>query len=46
MRTISLNQKGAGQIIINAFELSAVNYSYSLSIDGKIIDSKQMVLTR
>ncbi len=26
MRTISLNQRGAGQIVINAFELSAGTY--------------------
>jgi hypothetical protein len=46
MRTISLNQRGAGQIVINAFELTAGTYSYFLTIDGRIIDSKQMVLTR
>ncbi len=46
MRTISLNQKGAGQIIINALNYQQVIIPYSLSIDGKIIDSKQMVLTR
>lgn len=39
-------QKGSGQVTINASELSSGTYTYRLFINGKITDSKQMVLTR
>ena len=46
MKMVDVSQRGESQIVINAFELTAGNYNYSLIIDGKIIDNKQMVLTR
>jgi hypothetical protein len=45
LKTISLNQKGEGNVTINANEFSAGMYLYSLVCDGKIVDTKQMLLT-
>jgi hypothetical protein len=40
--------KGAGKGILNidAATLSSGTYNYSLIVDGKVISTKQMVLTR
>ncbi|HEY6978756.1 MAG TPA: tail fiber domain-containing protein [Chitinophagaceae bacterium] len=38
--------KGSGQVTITAGTLPSGNYIYSLIVDGKKIDSKQMVLTK
>lgn len=46
MKTISLQNKGNGQVNIAARELTPGIYFYSLSIDGKKIDTKEMVITR
>jgi hypothetical protein len=46
LKTISINNKGLGQVVITAGTLTSGNYVYSLIIDGKKIDSKQMVLTK
>lgn len=45
IRTFSAT-KGAGQINITSGELSAATYNYTLLINGKRIDTKQMVLTK
>ena len=45
LKTISLNQKGEGNVAINANEFTAGMYLYSLVCDGKIVDTKQMLLT-
>jgi len=45
LKTISINQRGAGQVTINANEFAAGMYLYSLVCDGKIVDTKQMMLT-
>ncbi len=45
LKTISINQRGAGQATINANEFVAGMYLYSLVCDGKIVDTKQMMLT-
>ena len=45
LKTISINQRGAGQVTINANEFAAGMYLYSLVCDGKIVDTKQMLLT-
>ncbi len=42
----SLRATESGQAQINASELSAGSYTYSLLINGKVGDSKKMVLTR
>lgn len=41
-----LLQKGAASITLDAGQLAAGNYIYTLIIDGKIVSSKQMVLTK
>ena len=38
--------KGNGQVTINAGELAAGTYSYNLVVDGNIVDTKKMVLTK
>jgi hypothetical protein len=45
LKTVTVNQKGSGNIIINASEFVAGMYLYSLVCDGKIVDTKQMLLT-
>jgi hypothetical protein len=46
LKTILLNEKGNGQISISGSGLTTANYFYSLIIDGKKSDTKQMVLTK
>jgi len=45
-KNISLSNKGSGQVTITAGTLASGNYIYSLIIDGKKVDSKQMILTK
>ncbi len=45
LKTIPVNQKGEGNVTINANEFSAGMYLYSLVCDGRIVDTKQMLLT-
>jgi hypothetical protein len=46
LKTINLNQRGAGNVMINANEFAAGMYLYSLIIDGRIVDTRQMLLTQ
>jgi hypothetical protein len=46
LKTQTILQSGKGQLIVNANELSAGTYQYSLIIDGKVLESKQMILTK
>lgn len=46
LKAIPLNNKGTGQVSIAAGTLMSGTYIYSLVVDGKKIDSKQMVLTK
>ena len=46
IKTFTLINKGAGSVTIKAGELAAGNYHYTLVVDGKKIDSKQMVLIK
>ncbi|MFI5219912.1 MAG: tail fiber domain-containing protein [Bacteroidia bacterium] len=46
VRTYAINGSGAGEITINANELAAGSYSYSLNVNGKVIDTKSLVLTK
>jgi hypothetical protein len=39
-----LTQKGKGELVVYANNLSVGNYTYSLVVDGKVIDSKKMTL--
>jgi len=45
LKTININQRGIGNAVIRNNELAAGMYLYSLVNDGKIIDTKQMLLT-
>lgn len=45
LKTITVNQRGAGNVIINANEFVAGLYLYNQVCDGKIIDTKQRMLT-
>ena len=44
LKSIQLNNKGKGNININMNEFSSGVYQYSLLVDGKIIDTKKMIL--
>ncbi|CAN5554715.1 hypothetical protein BH10BAC2_BH10BAC2_40850 [soil metagenome] len=46
VKTFILAGKGAGNVTINANELSIGSYYYTLIVDGKKADSKKMVLIR
>ena len=46
LKTITVNQRGTGNVTINANEFVAGMYLYSLVCDGKIVDTKQMLLTQ
>src|SRR6266542_3283026 len=46
IKSITLTQKGNGQISLNAGELSAGTYFYTLKVEGVKVDSKQMVLVK
>ncbi|MEM9680867.1 MAG: tail fiber domain-containing protein [Bacteroidota bacterium] len=45
IRQISLKTRGKGKVELEASTLSAGNYWYSLILDNKVIDTKQMILT-
>ncbi len=42
----SVKGSGRGTVTINASELAAGTYTYSLNVDGKTVDTKTMVLTK
>jgi hypothetical protein len=43
LKSVKLNGSGNGAINIKANELPSGAYRYSLVIDGKVIETKQMV---
>jgi hypothetical protein len=45
LKTLQINQRGTGNVIINANEFVAGMYLYSLVCDERIVDTKQMLLT-
>lgn len=45
LRNIELQQRGHGDVTIQGGELEAGMYMYALIVDGKLVDTKQMVLT-
>jgi hypothetical protein len=45
IRSEQINQRGAGQLVINANELAPGIYIYALIVDGKAADSKRMIVT-
>lgn len=46
MKEVMLNQKGEGQVEVEAGNISQGIYSYSLLIEGKTTDTKRMVKNR
>lgn len=46
MKIVNLSSKSSGQLILKAEELNPGMYIYQLLINGSVVDSKQMVLTR
>lgn len=46
IKQISVSGTGKGSVSLNAGSLPAGSYKYSLLVDGKIISSKTMVITR
>jgi len=46
IKTIQLNGTGSGQITLQTATLASGNYTYSLYVDGSLIDTKVMVLAR
>ena len=46
IKQVKLTGSGKGTVNLNAFTFSSGTYNYSLLVDGKIITTKQMILTR
>ncbi len=46
LQTVKINERGSGQLIVYASNLTSGIYSYSLIADGKVIDTKKMVCTK
>ena len=46
MKNIHVTNRGDVTVKISASELAAGMYLYSLIVDGKVMDTKRMVLTR
>jgi hypothetical protein len=46
IKIISLTSKGTGQLTLSSGTLAAGSYNYTLWIDGKQVDSKQMIITK
>ncbi len=46
LKSYSINQRGKGNITVQGSELIAGMYLYTLIADGKVIDTKRMILTK
>jgi hypothetical protein len=46
LKTMQINERGAGSVTVYASNLSSGIYTYSLIADGKVADSKKMVCTK
>jgi len=44
LKTFTLSKGGMNEVTINAGALSSGQYMYSLLVDGKKVDSKNMIL--
>jgi hypothetical protein len=45
-KSIALTQKGEGSITVQAQDLKPGLYTYELVVDGKIVDTKKMMITK
>ncbi|OQA01210.1 MAG: hypothetical protein BWY70_00460 [Bacteroidetes bacterium ADurb.Bin408] len=43
IKKVKINETGAGKIEVNAQNISAGIYSYSLVVNGKVMDTKKMI---
>jgi hypothetical protein len=43
IKTVPITDKGEGTITVNAFNLRKGVYTYSIVVDGKVLDTKQMI---
>ena len=46
VKSIPVSQRGNGQVALDATEFAAGQYSYSLIVDGKAVDTKNMMMTK
>jgi hypothetical protein len=46
LKQINISAAGKGSVNINTSSLAAGSYNYSLQVDGKLIDTKQMLLQK
>ena len=46
LKNYSLTERGKGNLVIQGSELNAGMYLYALIADGKVIDTKRMILTK
>ena len=46
IKSISLNNRGSGEVTLNSGTLSAGSYNYTLWMDGKQIESKKMIIAK
>jgi len=46
LKQVNLSVKGSGSVTLDASTLSSGAYQYSLYVNGKLIDSRQMVLAK
>lgn len=46
MKSIPIDTRGKGEVLLEAYSLSSGQYIYSLVLDGKVLESRSMVLTQ
>ncbi len=46
MRTVNVDHRGYGELTVEAQDLPSGTYTYSFEVDGKLVETKKMVLTR
>lgn len=46
MKTVNVDHKGEGTLKVNASDIPSGTYSYTLLVDGRVVDTKKMALTR
>jgi hypothetical protein len=46
LKTVDIEEKGEGQLNVYASDLSNGLYTYSLIVDGKLIDTKKMLKSK
>jgi hypothetical protein len=46
MKTMALTSRGAGEINLNTGTLAAGTYNYTLWVDGKMVDSRKMIIAK